>query len=61
MFNFIHIYSFMPVRSCVGRGPSALLCTGAYNAAKTALYLFVYCQFVIVISDLLYKLRWFNV
>jgi len=37
MFNFIDIYSFIPVRDCVGMGPSALLFPGAYNAVKTAL------------------------
>jgi len=26
MFNFIDIYSFIPVSGCVGMGPSALLC-----------------------------------
>jgi hypothetical protein len=38
MYNFIDIYSFIPVSSCVGVGPSALLCTEAYYAVKTALY-----------------------
>ena len=28
MFNFIDSYSFIPVRSCVGMGPSALNCPG---------------------------------
>jgi len=31
------IYSFIPVRGCVGIYPSALLFPGAYNAVKTAL------------------------
>ena len=31
------IYIFIHVSGCVGRGPSALLCPGAYYAAKTAL------------------------
>ena len=31
------IYICIPVSGCVGRGPSALLCPGAYNAVKTAL------------------------
>ena len=35
MFNFIDIYSFIPVSGCVGIGPSALLCPGAYNVIKT--------------------------
>jgi hypothetical protein len=35
MFNFIDIYSFIPVSGCVGIGPSALLYPGAYNAVKT--------------------------
>ena len=34
MFNFIDIYSFISASACVGMGPSALLCLGAYNAAK---------------------------
>jgi hypothetical protein len=38
MFNFININSFLPVSVCVGRYPSALLCSGAYNAVKTVLY-----------------------
>jgi hypothetical protein len=33
------IYIFIPVSGCVGRDSSALLCPGAYNAAKTALHL----------------------
>ena len=37
MFIFIDIYSFIPVSGCVGMVPSALLCPGAHNAAKTAL------------------------
>ena len=32
------IYIFIPVSGCVGRGPSALVCPGAYNAFKMALY-----------------------
>jgi hypothetical protein len=31
------IYIFIPVSSCVGRGPGALLIPGSYNAVKTAL------------------------
>ena len=38
MFDFIDIYSFIPVSGCVGRGPSALLCQGAYDAVETALH-----------------------
>jgi hypothetical protein len=41
-FNFIDIYSFIPASACVGMGPSALLCLGAYNAAKMALYHYIY-------------------
>jgi hypothetical protein len=37
MFNFSDIYCFIHVSGCVGRGSSALLCPGAYNAVKTAL------------------------
>ena len=33
------IHIFIPVRSCVGRGPNALLCPGGFNAVKTALAL----------------------
>ena len=39
MFNFIDIYSFIPVSGCVSSGPIALLCPGGYNAVKTALVL----------------------
>ena len=35
ILSTIHI--FIPVSGCVGKGPSALLCFGAYNAVKTAL------------------------
>jgi len=38
MFNFIDIYSFIPVKDCVGRDPCALLYPVAYNAVKTALH-----------------------
>ena len=31
------IYIFFPASGCVHRGPSALLCPGAYTAVKTAL------------------------
>jgi hypothetical protein len=37
MINFIDIYIFILVSSHVGRGPSELLCLGAYNAVKTIL------------------------
>jgi len=37
MFNFIYIYNFIPMSGCVGMGPSALLCPGAYDAVKMAL------------------------
>jgi hypothetical protein len=37
MFNFIEMYSFIPVSGGVGMGTSALLCPGAYNVIKTAL------------------------
>jgi hypothetical protein len=30
MFNFIDIYSFIPVSGCVDMGTIALLCPGAY-------------------------------
>ena len=39
MFNFVYIYSFIPMSGCVGMGPSALLFPGARDAAKTALLL----------------------
>jgi len=34
LFNFIDIYSFIPVSGYVVMGPTALLCWGAYNAVK---------------------------
>jgi len=37
MFNFIDNYRFIPVSVCIGRGPNALLCPGAYYAGMTAL------------------------
>jgi hypothetical protein len=37
MFNFIDIYSFIPVGGCVGRGPIVLLWPEPINAVKTAL------------------------
>jgi hypothetical protein len=39
MFNFIYIYSFIPMSGCVGMGPSALLFLEARDAVKTALLL----------------------
>jgi len=38
MFNFIDIYSFIPVSSCVDMGPRALLYPGFHSAVKTALF-----------------------
>ena len=38
IFNFIEIYSFIPVNSFVGMDISALLFPVAYNAVKTALH-----------------------
>ena len=37
MFNFIDIYSFIPVSGFVGMGRSALIFPGAYYAAKMVL------------------------
>jgi len=37
MFNFINFYIFIPESGCVGMGPSALLCPGAYNVVEMAL------------------------
>jgi len=37
MFHFIDIYSFIHMSGCVGMGPSALLCPGAYDAVTRAL------------------------
>ena len=37
MFNFIYIYSFIPMSSCVGIGPSAVLFPGPRDAVKTTL------------------------
>ena len=39
MFNFIYIYSFIPMSGCVCMGPSALLFPGARDAVKTAMLL----------------------
>ena len=39
MFNYIYIYSFIPMSGCVGMDPSALLCPGARDAVKTTLLL----------------------
>jgi hypothetical protein len=47
MFNFIDIYRFIPASACVGMGHSALLCPGAYNAAKMALYHYIYLLLII--------------
>ena len=41
MFNFIEIYSFIPVSGCVGLGTSALCCPGAYSTVKTVLYVVI--------------------
>jgi hypothetical protein len=38
MFNFIDHLHFIPVSGCVGMGPSALICPGAYDAVTTALF-----------------------
>ena len=35
MFNFIDIYSFIPLSGSVGMGPSALFCPGVYIDVKT--------------------------
>ena len=39
MFDFIYIYSFIPMSGCVCVGPGALLFPGARDAVKTALLL----------------------
>ena len=39
MFDFIYIYSFIPMSGCVGMGPSAQLFSEARDAVKTALLL----------------------
>jgi hypothetical protein len=39
MYNFIYIYSFIPMSGCVGMGPSAMLFLGVRDAVKTALLL----------------------
>ena len=36
-FNFIEIYSFIPVSGCVGFDTNALRCPGACNAVKTVM------------------------
>ena len=42
MFNFIYIYSFIPMSGCVGIGPSALLFPGARDAVETDCF---YCYY----------------
>jgi hypothetical protein len=37
MFNFIYIYSFIPMSGCVGMGPSALLFPRARDADAVVL------------------------
>jgi hypothetical protein len=39
MFNFIYIYSFIPMSGCVGMGHSALFLLGSHDAVKIALLL----------------------
>jgi hypothetical protein len=39
MFNFIYIYSFIPMSGCVGMGPDALLFPRSRDVVKTALLL----------------------
>jgi hypothetical protein len=39
MFNFIYIYSFIPMSGCVDMGPSVLFFPGTRDAVKTALLL----------------------
>ena len=39
MFNFIYIYSFIPMSGCVCIGPSALLFPGARDAVKVTVLL----------------------
>ena len=34
MFNFIDIYSFIPVSGCVGMDTTALYCPRAYNVVR---------------------------
>ena len=46
MFIFIDIYSLIHASGCLGMSLSALLCPGAYNAAKTALTLFLSWLFI---------------
>ena len=42
---FINIYIFIPVSGCVGRSPSALLCSWAYSVVKMALLEWTYVLF----------------
>ena len=37
MFNSVDIYSFIPVCSCIGMGPSSLLYLGTYETVTTSL------------------------
>ena len=49
MFNFIDIYSFIPVSGCVGMCTGALLFLGDYDAVKTALLL-CYISIIILLT-----------
>ena len=45
MINFINIYIFIPASGCIGRSPSALLCSWAYSVVKMALLEWTYVSF----------------
>jgi hypothetical protein len=49
MFNFIDIYSFIPVSGCVGMCTGALLFPGDYDAVKSALLL-CYISIIILLT-----------
>jgi hypothetical protein len=69
----MEIYNFIPVSGCVGMGPSALLCPGAYNAVKTTPIDFIYqtrWQYMYIdlidlldqkakFSEMIYQPNWF--
>jgi hypothetical protein len=59
MFNFIYIYSFIPMSGCVGMGPSALLFPRARDAVTTALLLNAHLSYIPPMLMLkIYRPRW---
>ena len=52
MFIFMTIYIFITVSGCVGRGPSALFCPGAYDAAVIYTMLFIVFFVLLIFNQL---------